>query len=131
MAWTKFKTAALTGAALLLLGGTIAGIVNQTRNAALSAERKAITASVESLVSALARGDADAFTAGLHTRNDAERRLAASAGMTAKGMADMNAALLERFGDTDDVWRNRYTFCIVSCIPLLGEPLHLSLHCGM
>jgi hypothetical protein len=35
-------------------------------------------------------------------------------------MADLNAALLERFGDTDDVWKIRYTFCIVSCIPLLG-----------
>jgi hypothetical protein len=117
MAWTKLKTAALTGAALLLLGGMTAVIVNQTRSAALAADRKVVIASVESLVSALARGDADAFTAGLHARNDAERRLALSSGASAKGMADLNAALLERFGDTDDVWRIRYTFCIVSCIP--------------
>lgn len=120
MASTKFKTAALTGAALLLFSGMIAVIVNQTRSAALAADRKAVTASVESLVSALARGDADAFAAGLHTRNDAEWRLAESAGAAAKGMADLNAALLERFGDTDDVWKIRHTFCIVSCIPLLG-----------
>ena len=120
MAWTKFKTVALVGTALLLFGGTTAVIMNQTRNAALSVDQKAVTASVESLVNALARGDADAFTTGLHTRNDAERRLAASAGMAAKGMADLNAALVERFGDTDDVWRIRHTFCIVSCIPLLG-----------
>lgn len=120
MAWTKFKTAALAGAALLLFGGMTAVIVNQTRSAALTADRKAVTASVESLVSALARGDADAFTAGLHTRNDAERRLAESAGTAAKGMADMDSALVERLGDTDDVWRIRHTFCIVSCIPLLG-----------
>ena len=120
MAWTKLKTAALAGAALLLFGGMTAVIVNQTRSAALSADRKAVVASAESLVSALARGDADAFTAGLHVRNDAERRLAESSGSAARGMADLNAALLERFGDTDDVWKIRYTFCIVSCIPLLG-----------
>jgi len=120
MAWTKLKTAALTGAALLLFGGMTAVIVNQTRSAAFSADRKAVIASAESLVSALASGDGDAFTAGLHTRNDAERRLAVSCGSAARGMADMNAALLERFGDTDDVWKIRYTFCIVSCIPLLG-----------
>ena len=120
MAWTKFRTAALTGAALLLIGGTTAVVVIQTRSAALAADRKAVTASVESLVSALARGDAEAFAAGLYTRNDAERRLAESAGTAAKGMADLNAALLERFGDTDEVWRIRHTFCIVSCIPLLG-----------
>jgi hypothetical protein len=119
-AWTKSKTAALTAAALLLFGGTTAVLVNQTRSSALSADRKAVMASVESLVSALAHGDADAFTAGLHTRNDAERRLAVSCGSAARGMADLNAALLERFGDTDDVWKIRYTFCIVSCIPLLG-----------
>jgi len=120
MAWTKFKTAALAGAALLLFGGMTAVIVTQTRSAVLAADRKAVTASVESLVSALARGDADAFAAGFHVRNDAERLLAASGGSAARGMADLNAALLERFGDTDDVWRIRYTFCIVSCIPLLG-----------
>jgi hypothetical protein len=120
MAWTKFKTVTLTGAALLLLVGTTVVIVNQTRRAALAADRKAVTASVESLVSALARGDADAFTARLHIRNDAERRLAESSGWAARGMADLNAALLEHFGDTDDVWKIRYTFCIVSCTPLLG-----------
>lgn len=120
MAWTKFKTAALTSAALLLFVGTITVILLQTRNAALAADQKAVIASVESLVSALARGDADAFTAKLHVRNDAERQLAVSCGSAARGMADLNTALLERFGDTDDVWRIRHTFCIVSCIPLLG-----------
>jgi len=120
MAWTKFKTAALTGAALLLLVGATVVIVHQFHRTAVAGDRKAVTASVESLVSALARGDADAFTSGLHVRNDAERRLAVSAGSAARGMADLNAALLERFGDTDDVWRIRHTFCIVSCISLLG-----------
>jgi hypothetical protein len=120
MAWTKFKTAALIGAALLLFGGTTAVIVNQTRSAALAADRKAVVASVESLVSALARGDADA----IYRRPSHSERRGATVGreqrLAARGMADLNAALLERFGDTDDVWRIRYTFCIVSCIPLLG-----------
>ena len=120
MAWTKSKTAVLALAALLLFIGTTVVIVNHNRRAMLAADRKAITVSVESLVSALARGDADAFTAGLHVRNNAERQLAESCGSAARGMADLNAALLERFGDTDDVWRIRYTFCIVSCVPLLG-----------
>ena len=120
MVWTKSKIAALAGAALLFLVGAIVVIVNQTRRSALSADRKAVIASVESLVSALARGNAEAFTARLHVRNAAERQLAASCGSAARGMADLNAALLERFGDTDDVWKIRHTFCIVSCIPLLG-----------
>jgi hypothetical protein len=51
-------TAALAVAVLLLFGGTTAVIVLQTRSAALSAEQKAVTASVESLVSALVLGKA-------------------------------------------------------------------------
>ncbi|HMC28088.1 MAG TPA: sigma-70 family RNA polymerase sigma factor [Verrucomicrobiae bacterium] len=133
MAWTKFKTAALAGAVLLLFGGTTAVVVNHSlaaRNLSpLSPDQKAVLAAAKSLASALARGDADAFAASIFTPNDPEgraagRRLAASLGSVAKGMAAVDAALRARFGDTDDVWRIRYTFSMESGIPLLGYEGH-------
>jgi hypothetical protein len=130
MTLTKFKTAAVTTAALLLLAGTTAVLVHQSYGArvarapALSAEQKAVLAAAESLVSALARGDGDAFAAGLYAPDESERRLAASYGAVAKGIGAFDAALRARFGDTDEVRRIRYTFSLMSGIPLLGYQNH-------
>jgi hypothetical protein len=103
---------------VLLLGGTIAVVIHQT--IAPSADQKAVIASAEALVRALAAGDSDGFAAGLFVQDDADRRLAVSFGGIARATAELDAALVARFGDTDEVWRIRYTFSMMSGIPLLG-----------
>jgi RNA polymerase sigma factor (sigma-70 family) len=118
MAWTKLRTGIATVAALLLLGGTTG--VFTYRVVVLHTEQDAVRQAAEALVTALSHGDAQAFAEGLFTPDETERRLAASLGVLAKAYGAASAALLSRFGDTDDVWRIRYTFSMMSGIPLVG-----------